>query len=307
MLGRAGAPYTGLPLLQSGVTIDAESLLGASRPPALGERSNEECSRAIGVGSGDGCARAGPPAHGCRSLSARAKTLSATVRPLAVLPTVVTLSLPGITACLPARFDPLPPIAFDTAVVWIHSGADSLRPLAQVARSSAQHEIGLSGRPALDRDSGMLFEFDGPRSTDDGFWMWGTSVPLDIAFIDAAGVIVRVLEMDPCVPPQPEESCPGYFSDVAYASALEVNGGWFARHGVAEGARVAIGARGTPGSARPVGAERLSRLIRAWPAGRGGPTTAHHGQCSARVSAPGNQIGSWHPFAMVLPEPNAIL
>ena len=161
--------------------------------------------------------------------------------------------------------------------------------LAQVARSSAQHEIGLSGRPALDRDSGMLFEFDGPRSTDDGFWMWGTSVPLDIAFIDAAGVIVRVLEMDPCVPPQPEESCPGYFSDVAYASALEVNGGWFARHGVAEGARVAIGARGTPGSARPVGAERLSRLIRAWPAGRGGPTTAHHGQCSARVSAPGNQ------------------
>lgn len=86
----------------------------------------------------------------------------------------------------------------------------------------------------------MLFEFDDLRSGDDGFWMWGTSMPLDIAFIDEAGVVIRLLSMAVCDVEGGEESCPGYFPGVGYASALEVNQGWFAAKGIGEGVRVRV-------------------------------------------------------------------
>ena len=53
---------------------------------------------------------------------------------------------------------------------------------------------------------GMMFLFDGPRAADDGFWMWGTSIPLDIAFVDEGGVVRRVLGMEPCANADPTSS-----------------------------------------------------------------------------------------------------
>jgi len=85
----------------------------------------------------------------------------------------------------------------------------------------------------------MLFEFDRPRSGDDGFWMWRTRIPLDIAFVDEAGVILVILGMDVCESDD-LESCPGYFSGVRYVAALETNRGWFSRNGIDVGARVIV-------------------------------------------------------------------
>jgi uncharacterized membrane protein (UPF0127 family) len=110
--------------------------------------------------------------------------------------------------------------------------------VVEVARTSAQQERGLSRRPSLDA-SGMLFLFTEPRSGDDGFWMWQTSFPLDIAFIDQDGVVRRIMSMEPCLE-ESVDACPGYFPEVPYASALEVGRGWFEERGIGVGARIRL-------------------------------------------------------------------
>ena len=43
--------------------------------------------------------------------------------------------------------------------------------------------------------------------------MVGVEVPLDIAFLDENGLILRILTMDLCQSPGSADSCPGYFPD----------------------------------------------------------------------------------------------
>jgi uncharacterized protein len=93
---------------------------------------------------------------------------------------------------------------------------------------------GLMGRRSLAPDAGMLFVF--PRPTRAAFWTKDTLLPLSIAFVDARGRIVRILDMAPCR----AEPCPLYRSGVPVKSALEVNRGAFARWGVHRGARIAL-------------------------------------------------------------------
>lgn len=149
-------------------------------------------------------------------------------------------------ACTP-RPGPPGPVAFARADAWVVQGADTFPLLVEIARTDAEQEVGLSGRPSLDARVGMVFEFDEVRSGDDGFWMWRTLIPLDVAFVDDAGVIRRILGMEPCEADAERSSCPGYFPGVEYTAALEVNRGWFAAHGVAVGARLSW-TRRSPGS-----------------------------------------------------------
>jgi len=82
--------------------------------------------------------------------------------------------------------------------------------------------------------SGMAFVFDAP--TDGTFWMKDTLVPLSIAFIDDAGTIVTVLEMEPCE----ADPCPTYGADAPYVLAVEANGRYFDRMGIEEGDRAQL-------------------------------------------------------------------
>ena len=127
------------------------------------------------------------------------------------------------------------PVAFDTAVAWIRSGADSTGLLVEVARTADQRSFGLMLRPRLDAGLGMIFVYDEPQADRAGFWMWRTRMPLDIAFADSTGVIVRILEMEPCASIY-RQGCPIYQSGEGYWSALEVNRGWFAERGIGIGA-----------------------------------------------------------------------
>lgn len=96
----------------------------------------------------------------------------------------------------------------------------------EVAFTEATRIRGLMFREALPADHGMLFIFpdERPRS----FWMRNTRIPLSIAYADSGGRIVRIADMEPFS----ERSVP---SGAPARYALEVNRGWFERHGVAQG------------------------------------------------------------------------
>ena len=85
---------------------------------------------------------------------------------------------------------------------------------------------GLMGWERLPEGTGMLFVFDEER--EGGFWMKDTLLPLSIAFADAEGELLEILEMEPCE----ADPCPTYDPGVAYRYALEVEQGALERRGV---------------------------------------------------------------------------
>jgi uncharacterized membrane protein (UPF0127 family) len=117
------------------------------------------------------------------------------------------------------------------------SAADARLPLrigphafqVEVAASGPQRQRGLMGRTHLPADGGMLFVFEQPGRHC--FWMRDTPLPLSIAFIDSAGRIAGLADMQPR-----SESlhCPG--TDVRYA--LEVRQGEFQRRGITTGIQI---------------------------------------------------------------------
>jgi uncharacterized protein len=104
----------------------------------------------------------------------------------------------------------------------------------EVADDEDERARGLMGRTDLDEGAGMVFLF--PEATRGAFWMKDTLIPLSIAFYDADGRILRILDMEPCR----EDPCPVYDPGVAYRGALEVNRGAFERWGVREGDRLSL-------------------------------------------------------------------
>ena len=140
------------------------------------------------------------------------------------------------------------PVAFDTAKAFIKTGqGDSVPLLLELAKTSAQHTFGLMARPRLDSASGMVFLYDSIQPGTAGFWMWRTKMPLDIAFMDSTGVMQTIFTMTPCASDVYANSCDTYVPNVPYQSALEVNAGFFAKHGVAKGSKLVV--QGAPGGA----------------------------------------------------------
>jgi len=130
-------------------------------------------------------------------------------------------------------------IAFDSTRLRIVTGSDTVSLRVEVARTSAQKSQGLMERRSLPDSSGMLFVYTEDQAADAGFWMYRTRIPLDIAFADAAGIVVAIRRMEPCTA-QLASGCPTYAPDAEYRYALEVNAGFFARHGIRVGSRVLL-------------------------------------------------------------------
>ena len=86
-----------------------------------------------------------------------------------------------------------------------------------------EFKLGLMFRESLDEDCGMLFVFS--ESSEKSFHMNHTQIPLDIAFINASGIVESIKELQPLNP------VPVY-SDAEVLYALEVNRGWFAENNV---------------------------------------------------------------------------
>jgi uncharacterized protein len=100
---------------------------------------------------------------------------------------------------------------------------------AEVAYTDPARMQGLMYRRIMPEDRGMLFVF--PETARHAMWMKNTYLPLSVAFIDEQGVIINIENMKP----QTEDVHPAA-KPAKYA--LEVNLGWFGKHGIKPGAKI---------------------------------------------------------------------
>jgi hypothetical protein len=107
----------------------------------------------------------------------------------------------------------------------------------ELAISDQQRRQGLAGRDHLPADRGMLFVFE--NSAVRRFWMQGCQIPLDIAFLDRDGTVVKTYTMTV----EPDGLGRKRYSSVIPAKyALEVAAGQLAKAGVREGDTARISA-----------------------------------------------------------------
>ena len=100
---------------------------------------------------------------------------------------------------------------------------------AEVASSNPERATGLMNRPSMPIHRGMLFVF--PEAGVQCFWMKNTLIPLSIAFLDDAGHIVQIADMQP-------QSLDNHCSAKPVRFALEMNAGWFRSRGLTTGAKI---------------------------------------------------------------------
>ena len=98
----------------------------------------------------------------------------------------------------------------------------------EIAATPEDLARGLMERESLDADAGMLFVFSSEFTLS--FWMKNTLIPLDILYLDMAGVIVDIQTMHP-QPGVPDTELTRYPSAAPAQYAVEINAGLAAEHG----------------------------------------------------------------------------
>ena len=131
------------------------------------------------------------------------------------------LLLAALAAALPAQAETA------LKVMRLRMGAHSLK--VEVARTDEERAKGLMFRKSLGRNDGMLFVFDEPAYHS--MWMKNTLIPLSVAFVDAKGEILNILDLEPHSPETRMSAGPASY-------AIETNRGWFAERGLRAGDRV---------------------------------------------------------------------
>lgn len=187
-------------------------------------------------------------------------TATATPMPTAtptLAPTATPTPMPTATATLaPTATPPLPPPPPPVpraALTPTAAGGPTATPVpvdagplvrignavyaVDLAATVPERTQGLSGRPTLDTERGMLFVYDGdaPRT----FWMPDMHFPLDMVWIRAdctvAGVTADVPNPAPDVP---HSELPHYPSTAPVRFVLEINAGQAAEYDILPGAAV---------------------------------------------------------------------
>lgn len=140
------------------------------------------------------------------------------IRSLAWLAAFTMFAAPALA--LPACADGLP----ETTI-----GIGEQAITAEVANTPDARIHGLMQRERMAENHGMIFVFD--EAAPYSIWMKDTPLPLAVAFIDARGTILNITEMTPL---SLDTHTAG--GDALYA--LEMNRGWFTRHGIKSGDKV---------------------------------------------------------------------
>lgn len=119
----------------------------------------------------------------------------------------------------------------ERASVTVSAAGTQAKLTVEIAATEKQRQQGLMLRQSMADNAGMLFLF--PNDTTVGFWMRNTYLPLDIAYIDAAGKVLEIHQAQPLDETSITPKGP-------YRYTLEVNQGWFERHGFGPGANVTL-------------------------------------------------------------------
>jgi uncharacterized membrane protein (UPF0127 family) len=122
-----------------------------------------------------------------------------------------------------------PAVAADAGLPEIALAIKDHKLTAEVAATDSSRTTGLMHRRMLPENRGMLFVF--PYATPLSFWMMNTYLPLSIAFLDEAGIIINIADMKPLTTDPHPSTRPARY-------ALEMNQGWFAKRGIKAGAKV---------------------------------------------------------------------
>jgi uncharacterized membrane protein (UPF0127 family) len=115
------------------------------------------------------------------------------------------------------------------AIPQIELTAGMYRIEAEVVTTPEQRATGLMRRAEMPPQHGMLFVF--PQEMRHCMWMKNTLLPLSVAFLDRAGKIINVEEMQP----QTENS---HCAKAEARYALEMNVAWFKTRGLNRGAQI---------------------------------------------------------------------
>jgi len=129
---------------------------------------------------------------------------------------------PGASAEPPLYLNHAQP-RLPTVKLWL--GAHELT--AEVARTTTEIATGMMFRTNMAETEGMLFVFGGPFQV--AFYMRNTQVPLSCAYMDPAGTILEIHDLEPFN----EKAVEARSDNVQYV--LETARGWFARHQVTPG------------------------------------------------------------------------
>lgn len=111
------------------------------------------------------------------------------------------------------------------------SHAQSVALTVEVVDIAAQPEKARRLRGVIPENGGLLWLF--PQVTDQPLEARAYTTPVSVAFFDRNGVILQMMELEPCT-----TRCPSYFPKVAYRGRLEVVRGWFAQQGIGVGSQI---------------------------------------------------------------------
>ena len=112
-------------------------------------------------------------------------------------------------------------------VVPLSAGIHLIR--AEVAATPSERALGLMHRSQMGANQGMVFLFDQPAAQC--MWMKNTLIPLSVAFIADDGRILNIEDMAPRTENNHCATKPARF-------ALEMNRGWFSKHGISAGMKI---------------------------------------------------------------------
>tara|TARA_R110000744_G_scaffold23002_3_gene58577 strand:- start:17 stop:484 length:468 start_codon:yes stop_codon:yes gene_type:complete len=104
----------------------------------------------------------------------------------------------------------------------------------EYAYTFEQRAMGLMYRKSMCEQCGMLFKFSGSKKAS--MWMQNTFLALDVAFIRSDGVITDIKPMQP-------QDLTSVGASQAVLYALEMNQGWYAKHGINVGDKMVIKAQ----------------------------------------------------------------
>lgn len=103
----------------------------------------------------------------------------------------------------------------------------------EVAQTKSSRELGLSGRPSMRNDEGILFVFDSPGKY--GFWMKDMNFALDIVWINENGLVVDIeRNLTPGSYPKT------FINEIDATYVLEINAGLAKEFGLFLGSKVKI-------------------------------------------------------------------